>query len=137
MIKPFTFFLLGIFLMTGCAVNRSPEDTNAIKPPPESVTRTGVLEAQPGYTGSKFGVEVENVSTINDEVQAIDLMLPFTAEQVDVIEVESVTGEVIDLPQEVDIEPGSDPQNTGIRVYLPERKNWEFRIKIIDTPEDG
>lgn len=50
-----------------------------------------MFEAQPGYTGNKFGIEVEDVCTISDEVQAIDLTLPFAAGQVDLIGVESVT----------------------------------------------
>ncbi len=135
--KTLILLFLGILLMAGCAVDRSPADVNAGQRQTETVMRTGVLEAQPGYTGSKFGVEVESVSNISDEVQAVDLVLPFTAEQVDLIEVETVNGEVVDLPKEVDIESGPDPKNTGIRVYLPKRKNWEFRIRIIDTPEDG
>ena len=135
--KTLILLFWGILLMAGCAVDRSPADVNAGQRQTETVMRTGVLEAQPGYTGSKFGVEVESVSNISDEVQAVDLVLPFTAEQVDLIEVETVNGEVVDLPKEVDIESGPDPNNTGIRVYLPKRKNWEFRIRIIDTPEDG
>ena len=110
MIKPLTLFFLSIFLAAGYADAGSPIDASAGKHQSGSVTRTGVLEARPGYIGSKFGVEVEDVSTISDEVQAIDLMLPFSAKQVDVIEVESVTGEVVDLPKEVDIEPGQDPK---------------------------
>lgn len=100
------------------------------------MVRTDVLEAKPGYIGNRFGVEVEDVSVIGDQVQAVDLNLPFSAENVDRIEVESATGEVVNLPREVDIEPGPGPNNTGVRIYLPKRKNWEFRIRIIDTPED-
>ena len=84
-------FLFGIVLAAECAVDRSPADANAGKCRAESVTRTGVFEALLGYTGNKFGVGVEGVSTISGEVQAIDQTLPFAAGQVDLIEVESVT----------------------------------------------
>ena len=130
-------FLSGLFLAAGCAVDRPPADAKTGQHQAESLLRSGVIEARPGYTGSKLGIEVEGVSVVGDELQAIDLNLPFSAEQVDSIVVESITGEVVELPREVDIEPGPDPKNTGVRIYLPKRKNWEFRIRIIDAPEDG
>lgn len=98
---------------------------------------SGVLEAKPGFTGDQIGVEVERVAPADGgRLQALDLNLPIASEQVDRIEVESVSGEIVELPREPEIEPGPDPRNTGIRIYLPNRKNWEFRIRIIDVPED-
>ncbi len=135
--KTLISFLTGVLLASGCAVERAPSGKESGRDGAVSVVRTGVIEARPGYTGSKFGVEVEDVSVIDDQLQAIDLSLPFALEEVDRIEVESVTGDFIELPREADIGPGPDPRNTGVRIYLPRRKNWEFRIRIIDTPEDN
>jgi len=140
MIRALALSLMGVLLVSGCAGHRSPSASGVsdVEPETQSVVLTGVLEAKPGYTGNKFGVEVENVSvTGGGEVQALELSLPFAAEEVDRIEVESAEGEAVVLPREVEIEPGPDPKNTGIRIFLPKRKNWEFRIRIIDLPEDG
>ncbi len=135
--KTSIFLFTGLLLASGCAAERSPTGGNTALDRSESVVRTGIIEARPGYTGSKFGVEVEDVSVIDDRVQAVDLTLPFGVEEVDRIEVESVTGDFIDLPRQAEIGPGPDPKNTGIRIYLPKRKKWEFRIRIIDVPEDN
>lgn len=126
---------VAILLLAACAADRPSSAAGADLMPPEIVLESGVLEAKPGYTGSKLGVEVEGVSAAGNDL-AIDLNLPVAVEQVDRIEVESITGRVIELPREVEIEPGPDPRNTGVRIYLPKSKQWEFRIKIIDMPEN-
>lgn len=138
-IKPVALLLTIVWLATSCAVRpSSPVDAaDAVAHKPKTIVRTGVLQAQPGYTGRKLGVEVEDVSIVDDgQVQVIELNLPFATEGIDDIEVESVTGEIIELPREAEIEPGPDPENTGLRIYLPKRKNWEFRIRLIDLPDD-
>lgn len=128
--------MAAIFIGAGCASKRSPS-TAAERAAAEKTVMSGVLEAKPGFTGDEIGVEVERVVPVDGgQLQALDLNLPLASDRVDRIEVESVSGEVIDLPREPEIEPGPDPRNTGIRIYLPKRKNWEFRIKIIDVPED-
>ena len=125
-----------VLIVAGCASERSPSAA-AERAAAEKTVMSGVLEAKPGFTGDEIGVEVERVVPVDGgRLQALDLNLPLAAERVDRIEVESVTGEVVELPREPEIEPGPDPRNTGIRIYLPKRKNWEFRIKIIDVPED-
>ena len=118
-------------LATGCATDKS-----ATSQPSETTTRSGLLQATPGYTGSKLGVEVEDVSVTGDDLQIIDLNIPLSNNQVDQIEIESVNGDIIESPKEVDIQPGPNPDNTGIRVYLPKRKNWEFRLRIIDFSDE-
>ena len=128
--------IAAIFIVAGCASKRSTTAA-AERADAEKAVMSGVLEAKPGFTGDEIGVEVERVTPADGgRLQALDLNLPLAGEQVDRIEVESVTGEVVELPREPEIEPGPDPRNTGIRIYLPQRKNWEFRIKIIDVPED-
>lgn len=131
-----TILTAAVFFTAGCASNR-PAATAAERMQAERVVRSGVLEAKPGFTGDEIGVEVERVEAVDGgRLQALDMNLPLAIERVDRIEVESVSGEVVELPREPEIDPGPDPRNTGIRIYLPKRKNWEFRIKIIDVPED-
>ena len=101
------------------------------------VIESGRLVAEPGFTGKKYGVEVERIMLLDDSgIQAIDLSLPFASDRVDEIEVISNAGETIEQQREADIETGPDPKNTGVRLFLPRRKNWEFRLRIIDVPED-
>jgi len=126
--------LVSILLLAACAADRPYSTSDVDLSPPEIVLESGVLEAKPGYTGNKLGVEVESVSTVGDDL-AVDLNLPVASDRVDRIEVETITGQAIELPREVEIEPGPDPRNTGIRIFLPKSKQWEFRIKIIDMPE--
>lgn len=128
--------ILGTLLILGCAAGQARAQTTEDENQTQSVTRSGMLEATPGFTGSKLGIEVEEVEIVGGDLQAIDLRVPFGAPRVDRIEIEAANGKVIELPREAEIEPGSDPFSTDIRVFLPRRQNLQFRIRIIDLPDD-
>ena len=123
-------------LVVGCAAQRSVAQTADELAQPPSMTRSGVLEATPGFVGSELGIEVEQVEAVDDGLWAIDLSLPFSAQQIDRIQIEAANGKVIELPRAVEIESGSDPNYTDVRVYLPRRKNLEFRVRLIDLPDN-
>ena len=115
-----------VLLIVGCAGH-----------PPGHSLETGRLEAVPGFTGDQLGAEGERVSTTdNGQTQVIDLRLPIAEETVDRVEVVTPSGEPIEQRRAAEIVTDRDPRDTGIRLYLPGRKNWAFRLRLIDVPDE-
>lgn len=105
-------------------------------PPPPPEVESGNLRAEPGYTGDRIGVRILGVTDLPDEdLQAIDLDVPIDAGRVDRVEIVSPRGRPIEQPKDAEIRPLPDPENAGIRIFLPKRKDLEFRIKLIDEPD--
>lgn len=128
-LKSFSCLLAVVLLASGCA---STPDTS------QRTERTSAtLEAVPGFTGDKLGIEVEQVTPVEGgKLQAIDLNLPMEPVMVDRVEVLTPEGKLIEQQREAEIVPETDERGVGLRIYLSKRKNWEFRLRLIDLPED-
>ncbi len=125
-------------LAAGCAPRHKGHRVGfaAAPPPPLSEIESGDLRAEPGYTGERIGVRILGVTDLpEEELQAIDLDVPLDAERIDRIEIFSPGGRPIEQSKDAEIRPLPDPDNTGIRIYLPKRNGLEFRIKLIDDPD--
>ncbi len=122
--------LASALLLQACASVPKPVTTTT-----ERVTST--LRPEPGFTGSRMGAEVEEVFISDDErFQVIDLLLPLDPEVVDEIQVESASGQPVDLRKKPEINPEQDGQATGVRLFLSRDKKWEFRLRLIDNPDE-
>ena len=125
-------------MATGCTGLSERQASFADAPPPPGITEveTGNLQAIPGFSGGRLGAEITSISVVPDEdIQAIDITVPFPVERVDRIEVISITGDPIQQDRQAQILQDREPNKVGIRLYLPKRKNWEFRLRLIDEPD--
>lgn len=128
-LKNFSCLLIAAVLVSSCA--------STSKPSQRTERVSGTLESVPGFTGDRLGIEVEQVSEVEGtDLQAIDLKLPLEPEQVDRIEVTTPAGNPVEQKRPAEITTEADERGVGIRLYLSKQKNWEFRLRLIDLPED-
>ncbi len=131
---------LSALLVAGCAPKHKGRRVGLADAPPPSLQEieSGNLRAEPGYTGDRIGVRILGVTDLPDEdLQVIDLDVPLDAGQIDRVEVVSPGGRPIAQPRDAEIRPLPDPANAGIRIFLPKRKDIEFRIKLIDEADNN
>lgn len=126
--------LCAALVLGGCAPHRSVGHADA---PPPVILESSLLRAEPGFTGNRLGVEVDAVTPLDgQDLQAVDLTVPLRAERVDRVDVLAPSGELIEQPAESRIDAGPGEQ-TGIRIFLPGSRNLQFRLRLIDLPEDN
>ncbi len=126
-------------LAAGCAPKHKGRRVGLANAPPPSLQaiESGNLRAEPGFTGDRIGVRILGVTDLPDEeLQAIDLDVPLDAGQIDRVEIFAPGGRPIEQPKDAEIKPLPNPDNAGIRIFLPKRKDLEFRIKLIDEPDN-
>ena len=102
--------------------------------PSSSEIESGFLEARPGYTGNVLGAEVEKVTIEAQQSQIIEINLPIDPDEVDRIQVLSVSGKPIPQDKTAQIVRDYENDNVGIKLYLPKKKDWVFKLKLIDEP---
>ncbi|MDH3220863.1 MAG: hypothetical protein OEO19_15120 [Gammaproteobacteria bacterium] len=125
-------------LLASCYGHKARRTGHADAPPPRlAEVETANLRAVPGYTGDRLGAEITDISNLpGEDTQAIGISIPIESGRVDRIEVVSPEGEPIQQQREADILQQGDGNNVGIRLFLPKRSNWEFRLRLIDVPDD-
>lgn len=126
-------------LVAGCAPKHKGRRVGIANAPPPTLQEieSGDLRAEPGFTGDRIGVRILGVTDLPEEdLQAIDLDVPLDAGRIDRVEIFSPGGRPIEQPKDAEIKPLADPDNAGIRIFLPKRKDLEFRIKLIDEPDN-
>ena len=129
---------LSALLAAGCAPRHKGSRVGLADAPPPVLAEveSGNLRAEPGFTGDRIGVRILGVTDLpEEELQAIDLDVPLDPGRVDRVEIFAPGGRPIEQPKDAEIGPRTDPENAGIRIFLPKRKDLEFRIKLIDEPE--
>ncbi len=123
----------------GCATSPEAHRVGAADAPPPplpNAIESGELRAEPGFVGDRLGVRILGVTDLADEsLQAVDLDVPLDSDRIDRVEIVSPRGQPIEQPKEAEIKSVPGPENAGIRIYLPNRKGLEFRIKLIDDPD--
>lgn len=134
----FAALALSALLAAGCAPKHQGRRVGLTDAPPPVLAEveSGNLRAEPGYTGDRIGVRILGVTDLpDDDLQAIDLDVPLDAERVDRVEIVAPGGRPIEQSKDAEIKQLPDPDNVGIRIYLPKRSGLEFRIKLIDEPD--
>ena len=131
---PLATCLCALLALGGCAPHRSVGHADA---PPPVILESSLLRAEAGFTGNRLGVEVDAVTPLDgQDLQAVDLSVPLAAGRIDRVDVLAPSGEIIEQPAESRIDPGPGEQ-TGIRIFLPGSKRIQFRLRLIDLPEDN
>ena len=138
MIRSFSIclvFMLNFISSPVVSADQSMIKENTMQTPSSSEIESGFLEARPGYTGNVLGAEVEKV-TIDEaqQSQIIEINLPIDPDEVDRIQVLSVSGKPIPQDKTAQIVRDYENDNVGIKLYLPMKKDWVFKLKLIDEP---
>ena len=141
MIRSFSIclvFMLNCISSPVVSADQSMIKENTMQAPSTSVIETGFLEARPGYTGNVLGAEVEKV-TIDEaqQSQIIEINLPIDPDEVDRVQVISVSGKPIPQDKTAQIIRDYENDNVGIKLYLPKKKDWVFKLKLVDEPGIG
>ncbi len=116
---------------TGDSSTENPAHTS-----PSSTMETGLLQARPDYTGDILGARVERI-TVDEtsHIQIIEISVPIDPDRVDQINVISDSGELIRQDRTAQILHDYENNNVGIKIYVPEQKNWVFKLKLIDQAD--
>jgi len=125
-------------LLTSCYGHKARRTGHADSPPPRlAAVESANLRAVPGYTGDRLGAEITDISNLpGEDIQAIGISIPIEFGRVGRIEVVSPAGDPIQQQREADIVQQDDGKNVGIRLFLPKRKDWEFRLRLYDDRDD-
>ena len=132
---------LSIGLITGCTTSselqKQADKTIDASPPVLTEVNTGYLKATPGYRGDMLGAQIESISmTPTGDQQVIELSIPIDPKRVDRVEVISISGELVKQNRKAEILGDYETSNVGIKLFLPRRKDWSFRLRLIDIPDN-
>lgn len=132
-----SLLLIAGLLAVGCTPEKRDLKAASTANLPQKVYRTGVLKAEPGHIGDVYGAEVGRISILPDDVvQAIEITLPIEPHRVDQVEVVSTSGNPVEQVQAPEITPGDKGDNTRVKIFLPKREKWQFRLRLIDNLSD-
>lgn len=127
-----------VFLFAACQGSGDPRGSRQFTdvPPPATIVETDVLETEPGYRGEVLGAEVIGKQPA-DDYQAVEITIPVDPDTVDRVGVVAPTGEEIKQKRAAEIVRDYENNNVGIKIFLPGRKDWEFRLRLIDQEGDN
>ena len=132
--------LISVWLQ-GCVTSYgSPkhDSRNALPPPPDvTALDTGYLETTPGYTGDVLGAKIIGVSEISEEeLLMIEVSVPVDPDQVDEVRIISPSGKSLKQEKQAEILRDYENNNVGIKLFLPNQQKWDFKLKLIDMPDE-
>jgi hypothetical protein len=98
---------------------------------------TGVLQNVSGYRGDVLGAEVVSISAGEDDLtQIIELSVPIDPDLADRALVVSPSGKRIELEDPIKISRDDKNNKVGITLKLSKKNQLEFKIKLIDLPDE-
>ena len=102
----------------------------------ETEIETGLLKAKPGYVGDVLGAKIESISIDEaHDMQIIEINVPIEPEDVDRVKVISKSGKTIKQDKSAEILKDYENNNVGIKLYLPKKKNWQFKLHFVDESD--
>jgi hypothetical protein len=125
--------------LAGCATSLEPKGDysppRGAAPTENKAVETGDLKAEPGARGDKIGAEIVNTESLGD-LQSIEIKVPVKAEEVDEVQVIDSSGQQYRLTREAEIIQNTETGDVGIKFEVPKSKNLNFRLRLIDHPDD-
>ena len=134
-----TLAFLSCLWLAGCAGSLEPK--GAYKPPrgaapmENKAVETGELKAEPGARGDKIGAEIVNTESLGD-LQSIEIKVPVKPEEVDEVQVIDSSGQQYRLTRDAEVIQDTETGDVGIKFEVPKSKNLNFKLRLIDHPDD-
>ena len=124
------------FILPGCASVPDKAEAAATPSPAPEAIETGMLEAKPGFVGDVLGAEVTEMDTTGDTMDVISVTVPVEPGQIEVVRVIAPSGNIVEQEKPAELSPDYQNHRVGVRLYLPKRKNWEFKLRLVDPNAD-
>lgn len=138
----FRGILAGCLLFPGLAVTclaqeRIDAQQNEFSLPYVKELETGILRNVTGYKGDVLGAEIISVTAAADNSsEIIEISVPVDPELADRVVVISPTGRPLKLDSPLELTLDQENSKVGIILRQPGKSKLEFRIKLIDLPDE-
>lgn len=113
---------------------------NALEEMPKQridVTESAYLQAVRGFVGDELGATITDVTVDEDEdMQLIEIDIPIDPERVDRVQLIGPAGKRIAEDRTTEILRDYENNNVGLKIYVPKKKNWVFKLRLIDEQND-
>jgi hypothetical protein len=131
MIRVHLFFIIFLSTIAPLSLSANPNNTPFL-----STIETDVLQAEPAYTGNVLGAKIKQV-TIDEknQIQIIDISVPINPDKVNHIQVLSPSGDVVKQDKTAQILRDYENNNVGIKIFVPRKQNWVFKLRLMENPE--
>jgi len=125
--------------LAGCASSLEPKGAYApprgAAPMENKAVETGELQPERGARDEQTGAEIVDTESLGD-LQSIEVKVPAKVDEVDEVQVIDSSGQQYRLTREAEIIQDTETGDVGIKFEVPKSKNLNFRLRLIDHPDD-
>jgi hypothetical protein len=132
-----TVALLTILIAcTLTSLNAYAQAQDASDPAGARVIETGILQNVPGFTGDVLGAEVIAITTVENDIQVIDIVIPVNPDDVDQVRVLTPDGKPLKQRRAMEILMDHENNEIGVVLRLSKTDKLGFKFRLIDLPQD-